>query len=100
MLSLTTIFSAILLGSMLFFAGVVAPSMHRSLGENEALTYSRSVFPKYYLWGIAMSALTTVMAIAAGSYTFILLIVVLIGFLYSRQVLLRKISDAKDHLRG
>ena len=81
---------------MLFFAGVIAPSMHRSLAESEALSYSRAVFPKYYLWGIAMSALTTVMAISAGSYTFILLLVVLLGFLYSRQILLPKISTTKD----
>ncbi len=96
MLSLTTLFTTILLGSMLFFVAIVAPSIFKSLDAEEALKFTKNVFPKYYLWGIVVSALATVSAIIAGSYTAILLFVVLLGFAYSRQILAPKIRTAKD----
>ncbi len=96
MLSLATLCSSILLGSMLFFAIVVAPSIFKSLEDDEALKFTRHVFPRYYLWGIGISALSTLLAVSARSYACILLSIVFLGFLYGRQILLPKISKAKD----
>ena len=96
MLGLATFFSSILLGSMLFFAGIVAPSIFKSLDDDEALKFTRYVFPKYYLWGIALSALATALALAAGSYTCILLSIIFLGFVYGRQILMPKMTSAKD----
>ncbi len=96
MLSITAILSTILLGTMLFFAFIVAPSIHKSLDDDEALTFSRYLFPRYFLCGIVLSGLGIIFSVLDGSYTFILLIVILLGFAYSRQILLPKISKAKD----
>lgn len=93
---MTAILSTILLGTMLFFAVIVAPSIHKSLEKEEALTFSRYLFPRYFLCGIVLSVLGIVFSVLDGSYTFILLIVILLGFVYSRQILLPKISKAKD----
>ncbi len=96
MLGLATFFSSILLGSMLFFVSIVAPSIFKSLGDDEALKFTRYVFPKYYLWGIALSTLATVLALAARSYTCILLSIIFLGFVYGRQILIPKMASAKD----
>ena len=97
MLGLTTLLCAILLGSMVFFVGIVLRSVHKVLDGGKALNLTRRLFPQYYLWGLGLSVLATGFSIAAGTYHFILLIVVFVGFLYSRQILLPKISSAKDN---
>ena len=96
MLSLTTLVSSLLLGSMVFFAGVAAPSIFRSLDDEQALTYTRYLFPRYYLWCIALSAIATFIALVALSYLTIPLVLVLAGFVYGRQVLMPRVTAAKD----
>ncbi len=96
MLGLTISLCSILLGSMVFLVGVVIPSIHKALDGGKALALTRHLFPRYCTWGLALSLLATLSSIAAGSYHYILLIVVFIGFLYSRQILAPKISSAKD----
>ncbi len=97
MLGLTILLCSILLGSMVFLVGVVLPSVHKVLDSGTALAFTRHLFPRYCTWGLALSLLATLISIAAGSYHYILLIVIFIGFLYSRQILLPKISAAKDN---
>ena len=96
MLSLTTFFSAILLGSMVFFSGVSAPAIHRSLEPAHSQTVTRSLFPRYFLWGAINSALALLFAILSKSTLAIPLGIVLVGFLYSRQILMPKVTKAKD----
>ena len=97
MLGLTILLCSILLGSMVFLVGIVIPSIHKVLDSGKALALTRHLFPRYCVWGLALSLLATLISIAAGSYHYILLIIVFIGFLYSRQILLPKISSAKDN---
>ncbi len=97
MLVLTILLCSILLGSMIFLVGVVLPSIHKVLDNSKALSLTRDLFPRYCIWGLAFSLLAALISIAAGSYHYILLIVVLVGFLYSHQILLPKISSAKDN---
>lgn len=96
LVSLTILLSSLLLGSMVFFAGIVAPTIFRSLGQQEAMDYTRQLFPRYYMWCIALSGVATVTAGMARSYIAILLVIVLAGFIYGRQSLMRKVSEAKD----
>ena len=81
---------------MLFFAVIVTPSVFQSLGANESRLYLRHLFPRFYLWGILLSGGSSLLALLSGSATCIMLIIVLIGFIYSRQVLAPKINSAKD----
>ena len=96
MLSLTTLFSTILLGSMIFFAAIAAPAIHRSLEPAHAQTVTRALFPRYFLWGAVISALALLFAALAQSTLAIPLLVVLAGFIYSRQILMPKVTKAKD----
>ena len=90
MLGLTILLCSILLGSMVFLVGVVLPSIHKVLDSGKALSLARHLFPRYCVWGLGLSLLATLISIAAGSYHYILLIVVFVGFLYSSQILLPK----------
>ena len=96
MLGLATLFASLLLGSMLFFAIIVAPTIFKTLDDDEALKFARILFPKYYRWGIGASTLAAIFAIVAGSYTFILQLIILLGFLYGYQILQPKVAAAKD----
>jgi len=96
MLGLTILLCSILLGSMVFLVGIVIPSIHKVLDGGKALALTRNLFPRYCTWGLALSLLATLSSIVDGTYHYILLIVVFLGFLYSRQILLPKISSAKD----
>ena len=96
MLNITILLTTILLGSMVFFASIVAPSIFKTLKDNDALKFTRYLFPKYYLWCIGVCSLSLLFAVVAKSSIFIPLLIILIGFIYSRQLLTPKISEAKD----
>lgn len=96
MTSLLTIIAAALLGSMLFFPVVVAPMVFRVLPAEQAGRFLRCMFPRYYLWGLAMSALGLAAAINLQITAFLLLSLVLIGFVLSREILMPGINEARD----
>ncbi|NKB75488.1 MAG: DUF4149 domain-containing protein [Gammaproteobacteria bacterium] len=96
MLSIVALSSSILLGSMLFFATIVTPSVFQCLDTDESRGFLRHLFPRFYLWGIALSGSSALLALFAGSATTIMLVIVLLGFIYSRQILTPKINAAKD----
>ena len=87
----------IILGFMLFFPIVVAPTVFTILNEKQSSLFLRSFFPKYYLFGI-------ILCMVAISFTFILeetltlifFLVMIFGFIYSRQILTPAINKARD----
>jgi len=86
-----------LAGSMLFFAVAVAPTVFRALPAEAAGSFLRSLFPIYFLWGLVMSLLCTIIAVYAvelivGS----ICALVAILFAYARYSLLSRINRARD----
>lgn len=96
MISPLSLISALLLGSMLFFAALVAPSVHKLLDAENAGRYLNDLFPRFYLWGIALSGAGTLVALYNRSPAFMLMGIVLCGYLYSRQILNPKITRARE----
>lgn len=93
---LAIVLVAVLFGSMVFFAGVMAPLTHRKLPPEVAGAFLREVFPVYYLVLIVTALLGAAAAykpnpIAAGA-----LVVVALGFLYARLFLLPRINRLRD----
>ncbi len=88
--------SSALVGSMLFFAVTVAPTVFKSLPEEQAGKFLRAFFPQYYLWGAVLSVICAL--VAAGSSLVISLTCALIAvlFIYARQVLMPQINQARD----
>jgi hypothetical protein len=96
MYSPVPLLAALLLGSMLFFAALVAPSVHKLLDAENASRYLNDLFPRFYLWGIGLSGLGTAIAVFNKSATFMLTGIVMLGFVYARQYLNPKIDRAGE----
>ena len=94
---LISLFGA-LAGSMLFFALAVAPTVFRSLPAEHAGSFLRALFPRYYLWGLAVALACTLCAwIAdAGAAAIAVSAAVLLLFVYARQILMPAINAARD----
>ena len=56
-----TYLTAILLGVMLFFSFVVAPSTFRFLNEEYARKFIRGIFPLYYLLNLSISLIVVLL---------------------------------------
>ena len=97
--NLTILIFGMLLGFMIFFPTVVAPSIFKNLNEKQSSLFLRSFFPKYYLFGIIISLIGIIASylendlIIISSFVFIFL-----GFLFSRQYLTPLINKAKDEI--
>ncbi len=87
-----------LIGSMLFFAAVVAPTVFRALPAEPAGKFLRRLFPRYYAWGFVVAALATLLAAIARATPAVIVICALIalGFVVARQVLVPRINRARD----
>ena len=96
MITPLSLISALLFGTMLFFAALVAPSVHKLLDAENAGRYLNDLFPRFYLWGITLSGIGTVVAAYNRSPAFMLIGIVLCGYLYSRQILNPKITRARE----
>lgn len=90
------IVASALLGSMVFFPAVVAPLVFRTLPADNAGAFLRSMFPRYYLWGAALSAVALAATLGRPVVDAVVLAVVLVGFVVSRQLLMPGINAARD----
>ena len=98
---ITLVVGSLLLGSMVFFAAIVAPTvLSAGLGEH-AGRLLRALFPRYYAWGMALAVIATVAAFRIDGVAAIVLAVVTVLFVFLRQILLGYIHRARqDHLAG
>ena len=89
-----------LVGSMLFFAAVVTPSVFRALPADAAATYLRRLFPLYYLWGLVSSlACSSTAFIAGDSIAGVICALVALLFVYVRLLLLPRIDAQREGRR-
>jgi hypothetical protein len=91
---------AVTFGGMTFFSSVMAPLIFTKLPAETAGAFIRAVFPWYYLTlgATTLVALLALLPGIAGStiWEAVLTAGVLVGFLYSRQVLMPRINEARD----
>lgn len=89
--------AAALLGAMLFFAAIVAPSVFRFLEGEAAQRFLRGIFPRYYVAGLAAALLAVAAAVAAAEWIAAsVLAAVAGGFALSRWGLVDRINAARD----
>jgi uncharacterized membrane protein len=93
---LAVIASSLVLGSMVFFAAVVAPAAFRFLEPDAAAAYLRGLFPRYYLWGVITAVISAALAAPVNGTMAAVLAVVALAFAGVRQVLVPRINDARD----
>jgi hypothetical protein len=87
---------AALAGSMLFFGVVVAPALFRALPEDAAGRFLRAFFPKYYLWGLAITVIAALTALLSDWAIAALCLLIAVSFAYARQWLMPQINRARD----
>ena len=92
--------AAALLGSMLFFAVVVAPTVFHALDARAAGGFLRRLFPRYYAWGLGLSTVGTALALTDGPWPLLLFALLLVTFLYARQWLMPAINASRDADHG
>ncbi len=85
-----------LFGSMLFFSIIIAPTVFQSLDTINSRIFIRNLFPKLYMWGIIISLINCLLLINVSLIGLKIGIPILLGFLFSRQVLVKRINDESD----
>ncbi len=85
---------ALLLGGMIFFAAVMAPLVFTKLPAAQAGPFIRAVFPVYYLYVLATSAIAT-LALAARWEGAVMAVVALLT-IWLRQGLMPRINMLSD----
>ena len=94
---LINFFTAILLGSMIFFMSVVSPSVFATLSSNASSKFLRTIFPRMFLFGFIIAVLSLILSYISGNIlNSILLIIVAISFIINRNYLTPKINDFRD----
>lgn len=90
--------TAAILSFMIFFPVVVATSVFKVLDEKQSSKFLRIFFPKYYLFGLVLSLTGLIIAIfEKNNMSIIIFLLIIIGFLFSRQFLMPIINKAKDN---
>ena len=97
-----TYLTAILLGVMLFFSFVVAPSTFRFLNEEYARKFIRGIFPLYYLLNLSISLIVVLLIAYLSDFSlkFYLMLSICILFFISNFFLMPLINKFKDNADG
>ena len=89
--------AAAILSFMIFFPLVVATSLFKVLDEKQSSNFLRIFFPKYYLFGFVLGLIGLILSLYHENKSSILIfLLIMIGFIFSRQVLMPIINKAKD----
>ena len=86
---------AILVGGMVFFPSVVAPTVFKSLSPADAGLFLRKLFPTYYVFIIVASAVGAA-CLFAQPFLAATLVVIAVSTLAVRQILVPKINAWRD----
>ena len=89
---------SILLGIMIFFSFVVAPSTFRFLNEEYARKFIRGIFPLYYLLNLSISLIVVLLIAYLSDFNlkFYLMLSICILFFISNFFLMPLINEFKD----
>ena len=96
LLNLTKFLIPLLLGGLIFFSALVAPSVFTSLDEKNARVFLRNIFPKLYLFAGIFSLFISLILFFINNFLSFIFFIITIGYFYSRQFLMIKINEASD----
>ena len=86
-----------LLAIMIFYSFGMAINIHRTLDKENAGKLLRKLFPIYFLWGILISITVEIIYLLQGQQAqAIVMAIIVIGYLYSRQSLVPRINRNRD----
>ena len=98
-INLIILIAGMILGFMIFFPIVVAPSVFKNFNEKQSSVFLRSFFPKYYLFGIIITLIGIFISAWEKDFAIILgFSLIFLSFVFSRQYLTPLINKAKDEI--
>ena len=98
-INLIILITGMILGFMIFFPIVVAPSVFKNFNEKQSSLFLRSFFPKYYLFGMIITLIGIFISALEKDFIIICsLSIIFLGFVFSRQYLTPLINKAKDEI--
>ena len=95
-LILANLLVGLLLGGMVFFAAVATPTAFKALPKEMSRAYIRAIFPRYYALMGALAFLAAVTLALEHPSLALLMALVTVGFVVSRQVLMPLINKWRD----
>mgnify|MGYP001162113425 CR=1 FL=1 len=92
------ILTCMILGFMVFFSFVVAPSTFKLLNEKNSRIFIRGIFPLYYLLNLTISLIVVFLISYLGDFSldFYLMLLICSLFLVSNFILMPLINKFKD----
>ncbi len=91
------IFSIAILSIMVFYSGVIAVNVHKTLDKANAGKLLRVLFPSYFLTTAILALVALVFSIIEKNFvSAILLSLILLGSVISRQFIVPKINEQRD----
>ena len=98
-IGLFLILNAMVLGFMLLFLTVIAPSVFAALDETNAGNLLRKLFPRMFIYGLVLTLLASVFAYQAGRGDLAMLTMVsTFGFGFNAFYLTPLINEKRDEL--
>jgi hypothetical protein len=88
--------SALLFGGMLLFAASFAAFLFKTLPPSEARVLIRKAFPPFYIFVIAASGVAAVLAFPSSVLSAIILGLIVLSTIPTRQILMPAINAASD----
>lgn len=86
----------LLIGGMVFFPIVVAPTVFTVFDDKTGGHFLRALFPRYYLYILAISLLGLVGALIEGAWSLLVYMFVFTSTLWVRQTLVPKLNGWRD----
>jgi len=92
---------SMVIGFMVLFVVVIAPSIFQSLEPTEAGTLLRRLFPRMFLYGMSLTLAAAGMAILGAQYNLALVsLVSAAGFCINAYIIAPSINQARDELEN
>ena len=85
-----------LIGSLFFFAVIVAPNVFKSLDEKNSRLFLRGIFPKLYLYSGILSLFISLNLFFINNFLSFIFFIITLGYFYSKQYLMIRINKASD----
>ena len=91
--------TAIILGAMIFFSFVVAPTTFKLLDEENSKKFIRGIFPFYYLLNLTFSFVASILFFLNQNLStdFLLMVTVSVLFAISNFILMPMINKFRDN---
>ena len=96
-LALTALYAlSLMLGGMVFFAAITTPVAFRRLEKEQARHYIRGVFPAYYLWVLATSAVAALALVPLAWRAAAVMAACAVAAVWMRQGVMLRIRAADE----